>query len=538
MGIQAQFRRALATVAVVLCTAMAASADQNGCPVPPENRPAFDVVVYGGTASGVMAAVGAARAGARVALASPNLHIGGMVSNGLTKTDLGNAKVIGGLALEFYQRATTYYNAHPVSRASTWFVEPHVAEQIFNDMLREANVTVYAQFRIKQQNGVIKQGASISTITAENGKSLRGYVFVDATYEGDLMAFAGVPYVVGREAQSKYQEYSAGVRSDTSQNVSAFDDSGKLLPLILPARQGAEGDGDKKTQAYNFRLSLSHDPNNQVPFPKPLGYNALWYQTNLLQILAAETRVGDTQMVASFWGVDELVNRKGDLNAADLINGSWDYPDGSYEQRQEIWQNHYNYVAGYLWFLANDPRVPVPLRNAVNEWGLAKDEFVDNGNWPYEVYVREARRMIGDYVMTQPDLVTDLQKPDSIALGSYGFDVHPVQRYAGARNLSTWEGALQRTEQVRLDHVPYQIPYRALVPSKGKMTNLLVSVCISASHVAFSSVRMEPQYMMMGQAAGTAAALASTNQQAVQDIDVSAVMDELRKAKAIIDWSW
>lgn len=496
----------------------------------------FDVVIYGGTASGVMAAIAAAKEGAKVVILEPKLHIGGMVTGGLAATDIGRRSVIGGYPLAFFKRLGKYYNYQSITRDSIgWFPEPHVAELVLNQMIKEAGVTVHYQERLKEKGGVKVKAGKITNIVMENGDEFAGKVFIDATYEGDLMAFAGVSYIVGREGKDVYNEYSAGVR-DAFGSQSAYDDEGKLLPGVQTQIPGPVGSGDKKTQAYNFRLSLTNESGNMIPFPKPVHYDVRKYIELLRTTLTAISKEGAVQAAEHmFPGMGKVPHNKVDLNAADYVAANWDYPDGSYQRRKEIWNDHIDYVAGYMYFLGHDTRLPQEYRDAINHWGLSKDEFTDNHNWPYELYVREARRMIGEHVITQQDVVSDLQKPDAVGLGSYGLDVHPVQAWVNEKGLLKYEGRPQRTEPERMKHIPYQIPYRALVPKKSEIKNLLVPVCLSASHVAYSTLRMEPQFMILGQAAGTAAYLAVKEQKAVQDIDSKQLISILRARGAYLE---
>lgn len=499
-----------------------------------------DVVVYGGTASGVIASVAAARAGASVLLLEPRHHLGGMATGGLSRTDFGKKQVIGGDALEFYWRVGLKYGMNRYAQDVAWYYEPHVGEQVFREMLQEARVEVRFGHRLREHNGVRKEGARIVSITTDDGKTYAARIFIDCSYEGDLIAQSGVKYTWGRESTEQYGESLAGVREQTPKHqfvdkISAYDAQHHLLPEIGAGPKGTPGSADKKVQSYNFRLILSDDPGNQVEFPKPPGYNPQRYEL-LARLLKAETiRLGRSPYLHEVTLIAPIPNHKADFNnngpfSTDYIGASWDYPTGSYVRQAEIWQAHVNYTKGFFYFLAHDPRVPKGLHDEVNRWGLAKDEFRDTQNWPNQLYIREARRMIGEYVMTQKDLQTDRTKPDPIGMGSYNSDSHNVQRVV------TPDGYVENEGDVQVPVQPYQIPYRVMLPKRDQMTNLLVPVCLSASHVAYSSLRMEPQYMIIGQAAGVAAAMASKNDKAVQQIDVDALVSKLKTEGAVMEY--
>jgi FAD dependent oxidoreductase len=500
----------------------------------------YDVVVYGGTAGGVMAAYSAAREGLKVALLEPTRHIGGMVSGGLGWTDTGKKEVIGGYALDFYRRAGRHYEMSRYGQEIAWTHEPHVAEEIFRQMLAEAKVTVLEAHRLRESKGVKKSGTAIAEIYMENGASFTAAIFIDSSYEGDLMAQAGVSYTVGRESMAQYGESLAGVRGETPKhqftvNIPARDENGHLLPEIFAQSPGPPGSADKKVQAYNFRLCFSDDPQNQVGFYQPEGYDPHRYEL-LARLLKARTEAeGAAPRLDTLMKPDRIENHKADVNnngafSTDYLGGSWDYPDASYQRRAEIWQAHKDYMAGLLYFLARDPRVPDATQKELNNWGLCRDEFTDNDHWPYQLYIREARRMVGDFVMTQKDLQTELAKPDPIGMGSYNSDSHNVERIANA------EGFVRNEGDVQVPVEPYQIPYRIMLPKRGEAANLLVPVAFSASHVAYSSVRMEPQYMILGQAAGVAAKLAIAGGRPVQDVDPAALTERLRKQGAVMEF--
>jgi hypothetical protein len=494
-----------------------------------------DVVVYGGTAGGVIAAVAAGREGLRVALVAPDSHLGGMVSGGLGWTDYGKQQVIGGYSREFFERVGRKYK-----RAIEWHFEPHVAEAVFEDLLKETGINIFRRSRLREKGGVrVTQGKVTEIVT--DGAVLKGKVFVDATYEGDLMAQAGVSYTWGREGAAEYGETLAGVREHTPFHqfraaVPPFDERGKLLPEITVRTSEGVGAADKRVQAYNFRLCMTKRPEILVPWPRPAGYDPARYELLARYLPALEATLKRPLTINDVMKADLLQNGKTDTNnngafSTDYIGGSYEYPDGTYATRARIRQAHVEYIQSFLYFLANDPRVPAALSAEMKAWGLCGDEFADTDHWPYQLYVREARRMIGEYVMSQKDIQTDLMKPDAIGMGSYNSDSHNVQRRPNLDGT-----AVENEGDMQVPVTPYQIPYRVMLPKRSEATNLLVPVCMSATHVAYSTLRMEPQYMIIGQAAGVAAKLAIDGGHAVQDIDIAALRRKLESQKAVFEF--
>jgi hypothetical protein len=513
-----------------------------------------DVVIYGGTSAAVTAAVQATRMGKSVIVVSPDRHLGGLSSGGLGMTDTGNKAVIGGLARDFYHRIWKHYErpeawqwqaraeygnrgqgtpAIDGAARTMWVFEPHVAEQAFEDLIREHGITVVRNEWLDRERGVARRDGRIASITTLSGRTYRGRMFLDATYEGDLLAAAGVEYVVGREANSVYGEEHNGVQVGVLHHKHHFgavatpispyrvpgDPASGILPLISAAPPGEFGTADAKVQAYCFRLCLTTDPRNRLPIPQPVGYDAGQYEL-LLRVLQA----GWWEMFEKF---DPIPNGKTDCNnhgpvGFDNIGKNYDYPEADYQRRREIIAEHQAYQQGLLWFLANDPRVPPKVQQEIREWGLAKDEFVDNGHWPHQLYIREARRMVGMLVMTENHLRQKIPTPDSIGMGSYTIDSHNVQRYITPEGFVQNEGDIG----VRLKE-PYQIAYGAVVPKRGQAANLLVPVACSASHIAYGSIRMEPVFMILGQSAATAACLALDGGLAVQDLPYAALRERL-----------
>ncbi len=509
-----------------------------GYRLPAEQPPSWDVIVYGGTGAGAAAAIEAARHGMHVALLEPGHHIGGMLTGGLSATDLGNERVIGGIAREFFQATAHHYGFSGLERASDWRFEPHVGEQILLQMLADAHVEIHYSEQLRPRDGVEVEKQAIKAISTTDGRIWKATVYIDCSYEGDMMSQAGVRYAVGRESVDQYGESLAGVQAKTPRHqfsfaVSPIDANGHLLAGIDPGPLSPPGSADRKVQAYNFRVILTHDPADLLPFPRPERYDPAQfdllarYLEKFIQVSGRSPRLADITIPTPIPGNKVDVNNGGPVST-DCIGMSWGYPEASYDERGKIWQQHLDYTKGFFYFLANDPRVPAALQHEVRTWGLPRDEFPDTAHWPFQLYVREGRRMIGSYVMRQSDLQTALTKADAIGMGSYNSDSHNVQRIA------TSEGRTENEGNMEVPVAPYQIPYRSITPQRHEVTNLLVPVCLSATHVAYSSLRMEPQYMILGQAAGLAASLATKNQAAVQAISVPALQSNLLQEHAIL----
>ena len=523
-----------------------------------------DLVIYGGSSAAVIAAVQAKRMGKTVVVVSPEKHLGGLTSGGLGWTDTGNKAVIGGLARDFYHRVWKHYDrpeawrwqdrtaygdrgqGHAASdgEAKTmWVFEPHVAERIFENHVAEHGIEVVRDEWLDRRHGVRKEGEQIVSITTLTGNTYPGKMFIDATYEGDLMAAAGVPYHVGREANATYGEQHNGVQvgvlhhrhhfGAVGQPISPYrvpgDAASGVLPRISTVPVGEFGAGDKRVQAYCFRMCLTNVPENRIPFPQPAGYDAGQYEL-LLRIFA-------TGWDEFFQKFDPIPNGKTDTNnhgpfSFDNIGFNEDYPEASYERRREIIAEHAAYQQGLLWFVANDPRVPKSVQDELRTWGLPKDEFTDNGHWSHQLYIREARRMVGAFVMTENELRKKKSTPDSVGMGSYTIDSHNVQRYI------TPEGFVQNEGDIGVSTgCPYAIAYGSLVPKRGACGNLLVPVAVSASHIAYGSIRMEPVFMILGQSAATAAALAIDGGTTVQDVSYDRLRERLLADGQVLAWT-
>ena len=526
--------------------------------------PTYDLVVYGGTSAAVVAAVQATRMGKTVVIVSPDTHLGGLSSGGLGFTDTGNKAVIGGLSREFYQRVFAHYDRPEAwrwqSRAeygnkgqgtpaidgaqrTMWIFEPHVAERIFEALVAEYRIPVHRNEWLNRASGVKKQGPRVTSIATLSGNTYAARMFIDATYEGDLMAAAGVDYHVGRESQATYGEKWNGVQTGVLHHRHHFgvlkgpispyvipgDPKSGVLPRISTEPPGEPGQGDKRVQAYCYRYAVTDHPDNRLPLPKPEGYDPAQFEL-LLRVFAAGWR-------ETFDKFDPIPNRKTDSNnhgpfSTDNIGYSYDYPDASYERRREILKEHETYQKGWLYFIATDPRVPKDVQDRMRQWGLPKDEFVHNGGWPHQIYVREARRMVGQFVMTEHELMKRRPTPDSVGMGSYTIDSHNVQRYI------TPDGGVQNEGDIGVALPgPYEIAYGALVPKRGQADNLLVPVTVSSSHIAFGSIRMEPVFMVLAQSAATAAALAIDRGVVVQDVPYALLRARLLADRQLLEFN-
>jgi hypothetical protein len=520
----------------------------------------YDIVIYGGTSAGVAAAIQSSRMGKSVVLVEPSSRIGGLTTGGLGATDIGNKQVIGGISREFYQNIKRYYekpenwkwqkpeeyrqSRNKEGEDAMWTFEPSAALKVYESMMRPEKITLVYNQQLNRRNGVKKQGQKIVEIEMESGEKYRGKMFIDATYEGDLMATAGVSYTYGRESNREYSEtlngiqandYSITLRETVSHNsihhnfidgvdpyIVKGDPSSGLLPFITEGGPGIDGHGDKGIQAYCFRMTLTDHPENRIPFEKPENYNDLEYELLFRNYEAAE---GPIEEMYSYgdplvpWINSKMPNRKTDTNnqkgfSTDFIGQNWDYPEASYEEREKIIERHRTYQQGLMWTLAYHPRIPKKVRDVVSKWGTCKDEYERKDGWQQQLYIREARRMIGDYVMTQHNCEGLEVVEDPVGMAAYGMDSHQVQRYVDANGYVQNEGNVEAH-----GFPPYPISYRSIIPKKGECNNLLVPVCVSSTHIAFGSIRMEPVFMVLGQSAAIAASLGIDKNAMVQDVE-------------------
>jgi hypothetical protein len=530
----------------------------------------FDVVIYGGTSGGVSAAIQASRMNKKVVLIEPTNRIGGLTTGGLGQTDIGNKQVIGGISREFYQNIKTHYDnlenwkwqtrdeyqdggQTRTQRGETamWTFEPSAALKVYKKMIvAEQNITLVLNQRLNRSGGIKMKKGNITAIQMESGKWYEGKMFIDATYEGDLMALANVSYTLGREANAVYNENLNGVQANekapsltgiSSRNginhnfvngVDPYIRKGKpessLLPFIEKEPILPDGNGDKRIQAYCYRMCLTDHPENKIPFEKPASYNELDYE-----LLIRNFEAGDNPNDVP-WINSKMPNRKTDTNnrrgfSTDFIGQNYAYPEASYEEREKIAERHLNYQKGLMWTLANHLRIPAEIRRETSRWGMTKDEFIEGNGWQQQLYVREARRMVSNLVMNQRHCegLKTVDKP--IGMAAYGMDSHNVQRYVTSDGFVKNEGNVEAKLKS-----PYQIGYGAIVPKKEECKNLLVPVCLSASHIAFGSIRMEPVFMVLGQTAATAACLAIDDKKAVQNVSYDKLRRKLLEDKQVL----
>jgi FAD dependent oxidoreductase len=518
-----------------------------------------DVIIYGGTSAAVMAAVQVMKMGRSVIVVSPDRHLGGLTTSGLGFTDTGDKEVIGGLAREFYHRIYEYYEktdswrwqersaygnqgqgipAIDGDKKTMWIFEPHAAEEVFESFIKDNPVQLFRNEWLDRTNGVVMSEKKIISIQTLNRKQFKGMEFIDATYEGDLMAAAGVQYDVGREGNNVYHETWNGVQPEVfhhghyfKANISPYkipgDPSSGLLPRISGEDPGKKGEGDEKIQAYCFRMCLTQHAGNLVPITRPDGYDSTQYELLL--------RVFDSGWRETFNKFDPIPNLKTDVNnhgpfSFDNIGMSYNYPEATYASRAVIIHEHEQYQKGLLYFIANDPRVPSDVSQEMKKWGLAKDEFVDNENWPRQIYIREARRMIGDYIMTEHEVLGHRVVQQPIGMGSYTMDSHNVQRYVKT------DGYVQNEGDIGVQpERPYQIALGSILPKREECVNLLVPVCVSSSHIAFGSIRMEPVFMILGQSAATVAVLALENNSGIHDVEYGEIREKLLADGQVLD---
>jgi hypothetical protein len=533
-----------------------------------------DVCVFGGTSGGVVAAMQAARMGKSVVIGEPGKHLGGMTSGGLSAVDIGDPRSVGGIAREYFTKLAATVGVTLAwdkefksagggpATGGAYAIEPHKAEQAFNDMALDAGVKVHFGARLAS---VKKNGARITEIVMENGDVFRAKMFIDTTYEGDLMAKAGVAYTLMREGNAKYGETYNGIHYEAKYQprtnhlkpgphgrvpggqgvwdrdfpldpyVVKGDPASGLLPLIQAGDPGKPGDPAPGVQAYCFRLCLTTNRANMIPITPPSGYDPKRYEI-VARFIEACLAIGDDMDLRWFSKHDPLPNAKWDFNTAtfggNLPGASWAWPEATYAERQKIAKEHENYHRGLLHFLATDPRVPEKVRDDMKRFGLPKDEFTDNGGWPHQIYVREARRMVSEIVLTEHHTFGRQTAPKSIALGSYGTDIHEIRRIVK-------DGVVIREGKVatgRSGAAPYAIGYDAIVPKRAECENLLVTFALSASHTAFASIRMEPVFMCSSQSAATAAVLALDAGMPVQAVDYEKLKARLLADKQVLQW--
>ncbi|MEM8890834.1 MAG: FAD-dependent oxidoreductase [Bacteroidota bacterium] len=560
-------------IALILLFTFSTACEQEDKPV------SADIVIYGGTSAGISAAIQSARLGKSVILIEPTSRLGGLTTGGLGQTDIGNKQVIGGISREFYQNIKTYYadssnwvwqkrseyrdGGQTRSRKgedAMWTFEPSAALKVYHKMLQDVSIQIVYNERLNRSGGVAKAGNQITSIRMESGNSYEAKMFIDGSYEGDLMAASGVSYTIGRESNDQYGESLNGIQSaeyaptllntrshnaahhNFIEGVDSYivkgDSTSGLLPFITEGGAGIEGSGDKGVQAYCFRMTLTDHPENRIPFQKPENYQELDYE---LLFRNYEATKGPMEEMYTYgdpllpWINSSMPNRKTDTNnqkgfSTDFIGQNWDYPEASYEERAKIIDRHRNYQQGLMWTLAYHPRIPEKVRAAVSKWGTCKDEYEREDGWQQQLYIREARRMISKYVMRQQNCEGIEVVPDPIGMAAYGMDSHHIKRYVNEQGFVENEGNVEASVKA-----PFPISYQSIVPKKEECSNLVVPICLSASHIAFGSIRMEPVFMILGQSAATVACMSMDEGKAVQDLAYQELKEELLAQKQILE---
>lgn len=534
----------------------------SSCDTNPTDPNSADVIIYGGTSAGVAAAIQTARLGKSIILIEPSSRIGGLTTGGLGQTDIGNKHIVGGISREFYQNIKSHYDdpnnwdwqskseyvdggqtRTGITETAMWTFEPSAALAVYHKMMKDLDIRLVYNQKLNRSTGVKKEANTINSITMESGETYTGKMFIDASYEGDLMASTGVSYTIGRESNVTYGESLNGIQAEVygktlggkiSHNAAHHnfidgvdpyvikgDPSSGLLPFITEGGPGVEGAGDKGIQAYCYRMTLTDHPDNRIPFKKPANYQEQDYELLFRNYEAAK---GPLEEMYTYgdpllpWINSAMPNRKTDTNnqkgfSSDFIGQNWDYPEATYEERNKIAERHRQYQQGLMWSLAYHPRIPEPVRARVSQWGTCKDEYEREDGWQQQLYIREARRMQSNYIMTQKNCEGIEVVKDPIGMAAYGMDSHHIKRYVNADGYVENEGNVEASV-----NSPFPISYQSIVPKKEECTNLVVPICLSASHIAFGSIRMEPVFMILGQSAAIVACLGLEEGEAVQDI--------------------
>lgn len=564
----------LVTIGLVSCK----NSEREGA-APNKNPRTADVIIYGGTSAGISAAIQTARLGKSVILIEPTHRLGGLTTGGLGQTDIGNKHIVGGIAREFYRNIKKHYSdpanwvwqerseykdgGQTQSQAkedAMWTFEPSAALKIYLDMIKDHNISIVYNQQLNRSTGVAQRDNTISSISMESGHIYNGKVFIDATYEGDLLASAGVSYAVGRESNAQYGETLNGIQANNKSHtllggvsnngvyhnfvngvdpyIVQGDSTSGLLPFITPGGAGVDGQGDDRIQAYCFRMTLTDHPENRISFKKPATYDELAYE---LLFRNYEATDGPIETMYSYgdpivpWINSAMPNRKTDTNnqkgfSSDFIGQNWDYPEASYEERKIIIERHRQYQQGLMWTLAYHPRIPQQVRDKVSQWGTCKDEYQREDGWQQQLYIREARRMVSNYVMTQKNCEGIIKVNDPVGMAAYGIDSHHVKRYVNSDGYVANEGNVEAHVKA-----PFPISYRSIVPHKEECSNLIIPVCLSASHVAFGSIRMEPVFMILGQSSAIIASMAIDEERAVQDLEYNKLRAKLLAEKQILE---